>query len=282
MHNSPYIIDVTLENFQQVILEGSQQLPILVNFWGESCAPCKVLLPLLHKLAEEFQGQFILAKVNTDTQPELTQQFQVRSVPAVLLVSEGQLVDQFNGVKPESELRAFLKQHLTNPVDALKEQIKLLIGEGELDQAQALLAQAVEQLPDDIDLQIDLARVLLQKNLASEAKAVLDNLPEADKARPDVKGLMSGLRFSEVAPSAEQLAALGDREDSEANYLKAMSALLQSDYEQALERLLNLLRDDRSYQEGVAHKTLLEVFAMLGEGNPLVIKSRRKLYTLMY
>lgn len=282
MQNSPYIIDVTLENFQQVILEGSQQLPILVSFWGESCAPCKVLLPVLHKLAEEFQGQFILAKVNTDTQPELTQQFQVRSVPAVLLVSQGQLVDQFNGVKPESELRAFLKQHLTNPVDALKEQIKLLIGEGELDQAQALLAQAVEQLPDDIDLQIDLARALLQKNLATEAKAVLDNLPEADKARPDVKGLISGLRFSEVAPSAEQLAALGDREDSEANYLKAMAALLHSDYEQALERLLNLLRDDRSYQEGVAHKTLLEVFAMLGEGNPLVIKARRKLYTLMY
>lgn len=282
MNNSPYIIDITLENFQQVILEGSQQLPVLVNFWGESCAPCKVLLPVLHKLAEEFQGQFILAKVNTDTQPELTQQFQVRSVPTVLLVSQGQLVDQFNGVKPESELRAFLKQHLTNPVDALKEQIKLLIGEGELDQAQALLAQAVEQLPDDIDLQIDLARVLLQKNLASEAKAVLDNLPEADKARPDVKGLMSGLSFSEVAPSAEQLAALGDREDSEANYLKAMASLLQSDYEQALERLLNLLRDDRSYQEGVAHKTLLEVFAMLGEGNPLVIKARRKLYTLMY
>ena len=282
MNNSPYIIDITLENFQQVILEGSQQLPVLVNFWGESCAPCKVLLPVLHKLAEEFHGQFILAKVNTDTQPELTQQFQVRSVPTVLLVSQGQLVDQFNGVKPESELRAFLKQHLTNPVDALKEQIKLLIGEGELDQAQALLAQAVEQLPDDIDLQIDLARVLLQKNLASEAKAVLDNLPEADKARPDVKGLMSGLSFSEVAPSAEQLAALGDREDSEANYLKAMAALLQSDYEQALERLLNLLRDDRSYQEGVAHKTLLEVFAMLGEGNPLVIKARRKLYTLMY
>lgn len=282
MQNSPYIIDVTLENFQQVILEGSQELPILVNFWGESCAPCKVLLPLLHKLAEEFQGQFILAKVNTDTQPELTQQFQVRSVPTVLLVSQGQLLDQFNGVKPESELRAFLKQHLTNPVEALKEQVKQLIGEGELDQAQALLTQAVEQLPDDIDLQIDLARVLLQKNLAVEAKAVLDNLPEADKARPDVKGLMSGLRFSEVAPSAEALAALGDREDSEANYLKAMAALLQSDYEQALERLLNLLRDDRSYQDGVAHKTLLEVFAMLGEGNALVVKSRRKLYTLMY
>ncbi|GLR63344.1 thioredoxin [Marinospirillum insulare] len=282
MSNSPYIIDITLENFQQVILEGSMQQPVLVDFWADWCAPCKALLPSLHKLADEFQGQFILAKINIEEQPELAQQFQVKSVPTVMLVKEGQLADQFNGVKPESEIRAFLKQHLTNPVEAFKEQIKVLIGEGELDQAQEMLQQAISQLPEDTELQIDLARVLLQKNLASEAKAVLDNLPEAEKARPDVKGLMAGLKFSEVAPTAEQLAALGEREDSEANYLKAMAALLQGEHEQALERLLNLLRDDRSYQEGIAHKTLLEVFAMLGEGNPLVVKARRKLYTLMY
>ena len=282
MSNSPYIIDVTLENFQQVILEGSMQQPVLVDFWADWCAPCKALMPTLHKLAEEFQGQFILAKVNIEEQPELAQQFQVKSVPTLMLVGEGQLLDQFNGVKPESEIRAFLKQHLTNPVDAFKEQIKLLIGEGELDQAQEMLQQAITQLPEDTDLQIDLARVLLQKNLATEAKTVLENLPEAEKARPQVKGLMAGLKFAEVAPSAEQLAALGEREDSEANYLKAMAALLQGEHEQALERLLNLLRDDRAYQEGVAHKTLLEVFAMLGEGNPLVVKARRKLYTLMY
>lgn len=282
MSNSPYIIDVTLENFQQVILEGSMQQPVLVDFWADWCAPCKALMPTLHKLAEEFQGQFILAKVNIEEQPELAQQFQVKSVPTLMLVGEGQLLDQFNGVKPESEIRAFLKQHLTNPVDAFKEQIKLLIGEGELDQAQEMLQQAITQLPEDTDLQIDLARVLLQKNLATEAKAVLENLPEAEKARPQVKGLMAGLKFAEIAPSAEQLAALGEREDSEANYLKAMAALLQGEHEQALERLLNLLRDDRAYQEGVAHKTLLEVFAMLGEGNPLVVKARRKLYTLMY
>jgi len=282
MSNSPYIIDVTLENFQQVILEGSMQQPVLVDFWADWCAPCKALMPTLHKLAEEFQGQFILAKINIEEQPELAQQFQVKSVPTLMLVGEGQLLDQFNGVKPESEIRAFLKQHLTNPVDAFKEQIKLLIGEGELDQAQEMLQQAITQLPEDTDLQIDLARVLLQKNLATEAKTVLENLPEAEKARPQVKGLMAGLKFAEVAPSAEKLAALGEREDSEANYLKAMAALLQGDHEQALERLLNLLRDDRAYQEGVAHKTLLEVFAMLGEGNPLVVKARRKLYTLMY
>lgn len=282
MSSSPYIIDITLENFQQVILDGSMQQPILIDFWASWCAPCKALLPVLTKLAHEYNGQFILAKINIEEQPELAAQFQVRSVPTVMLVSQGQLVDQFNGAKPESEVRAFLKQHLTNPVEAFKEQIKQLIGEGDLDQAQALLQQAISQLPDDIDLQIELARVLLQKNLSADARAVLEQLPEADKARPEVKGLIAGLQFVEKAPSAEQLAALADRDDSEARYLKAMAALVQADYESALQQLLNLLRDDRAYEEGVAHKTLLEVFALLGEGNPLVVSSRRKLYTLMY
>lgn len=282
MSSSPHIIDITLENFQQVILEGSMQQPVLIDFWADWCAPCKALMPVLTKLAQEFNGQFILAKINIEEQPELAAQFQVRSVPTVMLVSQGQLVDQFNGAKPESEVRAFLKQHLTNPVEAFKEQIKQLVGEGELDQAQTLLQQAISQLPEDIELQIELARVLLQKNQSADARAVLDQLPEADKARPEVKGLVAGLQFVEKAPSAEQLATLADRDDSEARYLKAMAALVQADYETALELLLNLLRDDRAYEEGIAHKTLLEVFALLGEGNPLVVSSRRRLYTLMY
>ena len=282
MSNSPYIIDITLENFQQVILEGSMQQPVLVDFWADWCAPCKQLLPILTKLADEYQGKFILAKVNIEEQQELAAQFQVRSVPTVMLVSQGQLVDQFNGAKPESEIRAFLEPHLSNPVEQLKEQIKQLVGAEELDQAQMLLQQAISQLPEDYDLQIELARVLLQKSQAQDAKAVLDQLPETEKGRPEVKGLMSGLKFAEKAPSAEQLAALGDRDDSEARYLKAMSGLVQADYEQAMQLLMTIIRDDRGYDEGVAHKTLLEVFTLLGEGNPLVIQTRRKLFTLMY
>ncbi|SFC19728.1 thioredoxin [Marinospirillum celere] len=282
MSNSPYIIDITIENFQQVILEGSMQQPVLIDFWAEWCAPCKQLLPILTKLAEEYQGQFILAKVNIEEQQELAAQFQVRSVPTVMLVSQGQLVDQFNGAKPESEVRAFLEPHLTNPVDQIKEQIAQLIGAEQLDQALMLLQQVVSQLPEDYELQIQMARVLLQKGQAADAKAVLENLPETEKGRPEVKGLMSGLNFAERAPSAEQLAAVADRDDSEARYLKALDALVKADYDRAIDLLMAIMREDRSYDEGVAHKTLLEVFTLLGESNPLVVQSRRKLFTLMY
>ena len=282
MSTSPYIVDITIDNFQQVILEGSMQQPILIDFWAEWCAPCKALMPILTQLVQEYQGKFILAKINIEEQPELAAKFQVRSVPTVMLVSQGQLVDQFNGAKPESEIRAFLDPHLTNPVEQLKQQLAELIGAGQLDQALMLLQQAVTQLPEDYELQIQMARVLLQKGQATDAKAVLDNLPETEKGRPEVKGLMAGLGFAERAPDPEQLASLGDRDDSEARYLKAMHALVQADYETAVQLLMAIVRDERSYQEGIANKTLLEVFSLLGESNPLVIQTRRKLFTLMY
>lgn len=282
MHSSPYIVDITPENFQQVILEGSMRQPVLIDFWADWCAPCKALLPVLTKLTEEYNGQLILAKINIEEQPEIAAQFQVRSVPTVILVNQGQFIDQFTGAKPESEIRAFLKQHIRNPVEDFKVQIKQLLSEGQLDTAQTLLEQAMAQLPEDMDLKIDLARVYLQQNQSDAAQALLMALPDADQQRPEVKGLIAGLKFAEQAPSAEQLALLADREDSEALYLKALAAVVQADYEQAIDQLLQLLRTDRSYQEGVAHKTLLEVFTLLGEAHPLVIRSRRQLYTLMY
>lgn len=284
MTPSPHIVDITLENVQQVVLQGSMERPVLVDFWADWCAPCKALMPILTKLAEEYAGHFVLAKVNIDENPDLAAQFGVRSVPSVMLVSQGQLVDQFNGALPESEIRAFLGKHLDtrSPAEIVREQIDQLIGDGQLEQAQAYLQEAITQLPDDIELQVLLARVLLQQQKTEDAKAVLDHLPETEKGRPDVKGLISGLKFVDAAPSPEILATLSDRDDSEARYLKAMHALVQGEHEQALELLIAIMRDDRSFQEGEARKTLLEVFALLGESHPLVAPYRRKLFTLMY
>ena len=282
MSNSPWIIDVTAENFQQVILEGSMRQPVLIDFWAEWCAPCKALMPVLTKLAEEYQGQFVLAKINIEAEQALAAQFQVRSVPTVMLVAQGQLVDHFTGAKPESEIRAFLAPHLSNPVEDAKTQIRELLGEGQLEAAQMLLQQAIQAWPEEVDLQIDLARVLIQQGQTGDAKTLLDQLPEADKVRPEVKGLVAGLAFADQAPSPEVLAQLAERDDSEARYLKALAHLVQGEYEPAVSLLISIVRDDKGYAEGAANKTLLQVFALLGETNPLVITTRRKLFTLMY
>lgn len=277
-----FSVDITPENFQQVILEGSMQQPVLVDFWAEWCAPCKVLMPILEKLAQEFAGAFLLAKINIEEQPELAAQFQVRSVPTVMLVSQGQLVDQFQGAKPESEVRAFLAQHLTSPLEAIKEQVKQLLAENELEAAQGLLIEAINLAPDEVSFKLDLARVLMQTQQAEAAAEVLNQLPEAEKATKEVKALLAGLNFAKEAPSAEELAKLENDTSSQASYLKAMAALAKGEHEAAINLFLYIIQTDKSFNEGVANTRLIEIFGLLGEANPLVITARRKLYTLMY
>ncbi|SEI47385.1 putative thioredoxin [Allopseudospirillum japonicum] len=282
MSDAPYIIDVTADNFMQV-MQASMQTPVVLDFWAEWCSPCKALMPVLTKLADEFQGAFILAKVNIDENQQLAAQAQVRSVPTVLLVHEGQVVDQFNGALPESKIREFLKPYLPeDPSDQIREQVAAFVAAGELDQAQHLLNQAMLQWPEEIHWSIDLARLLIQRGQAQDARAILDQLSDADKMNPEVKGLFARMRFSDQAPTLEEIQALGERQDAEALYKKAMFALLQGEEETALQHLLQVMREDASYNNGIAHKTLLDVFNMLGDKHPLTLNYRRKLFTLLY
>lgn len=281
MNTQTHSLDLTLENFQQV-LESSMEQPVLLDFWADWCAPCKVLLPILEKLAQEFAGQFTLAKINIEEQPEIAAQFQVRSVPTVMLVVQGQLVDQFQGAKPESEVRAFLAQHLTSPLDAVKAEIKQLIAANEMEAAQALLVEAIHLAPDELSLKLDLARVLMQTQQTDAAEEVLNQLSESDKALPEVKGLLAGLNFAKDAPSAEELAKLENDTSSQASYAKAMAALAQGEHQAAIDLLLSIIQTDKGFEEGIANKRLLEVFNLLGKDNLLVVEARRKLYTLMY
>lgn len=281
MQTKSFSIDLTPENFQQV-LESSMQQPVLLDFWADWCAPCKVILPILEKLAQEFAGAFILAKINIEEQPELAAQFQVRSVPTVMLVSQGQLADQFQGALPESQIREFLAKHLTSPLDAVKEQIKQLLAENQLEAAQSLLVEAINLAPDEVSFKLDLARVLIQTQQTEAAAEVLNQLPDAEKATKEVKALLAGLNFAKEAPSAEDLAKLADDTSSQASYLKAMAALATGEHEQAIELLLSIIQTDKHFKEGLANTKLVEVFGLLGEASPLVIKARRRLYTLMY
>ena len=105
---SQFSFDVSLQDFQTQVLEAAMQVPVVVDFWAPWCEPCKVLKPLLEKLAEEYKGRFLLAKVNSDENPELAQHFGVRSIPSVKVLYQGQLVDEFNGALPEGQIRAFL------------------------------------------------------------------------------------------------------------------------------------------------------------------------------
>ena len=181
MSNSPYIFDATMENFQQKVMEASASTPVLVDVWAEWCAPCKQLMPLLEKLAEDYQGAFMLAKVNADEQEQLTSSLGVRSLPTVILVKNGQAVDGFNGALPENEIRKVLDKHVEAPKEDPYDKAHRIWEEGDVEGALAILSQMNQEDPENLKVLIDLAQLKAEMGDLETAEQVLESLPPEEK-----------------------------------------------------------------------------------------------------
>ncbi len=286
MADSPFIKVVNAENFNQVVIEGSRQQPVLVDFWADWCAPCRALMPVLSKLAEEYGGQFILAKVNSDENQGLAQQFGVRSLPTVKLFKDGMPVDEFMGALPESQVREFLDRHIERESDRLLVAAEEALAAGDEDQAMALLQQAREVDPRRPEVITALARLLAARGDAEQAEQLLNALPAADRDSPEVAALLAELEFARAAGDGESVAELtqrleADPDDSETRFRLAQKLLAEKQYEAAMQQLLTLMQKDREFNDDAARKTLLKVFDMLGD-DPLVARYRRKMFNLLY
>jgi putative thioredoxin len=282
---SPYIVDITEENFVQVI-QASQHTPVLVDFWAEWCQPCKQLMPLLAKLADEYQGRFFLARLNTEEQQQLAAQFGIRSIPSCKLFVNAQIVDEFNGALPETAIREFLDKHLPRPSDGLLAQAEQALQAGDGDNALALLQQAKAEDPGNIQIDISIAQLYAISGDSAAATAILDALPAEQQDMAEVQALRSQLQFHAEAEGlldattlARRLAA--DEHDSEARYQMAIHQVLGQDYQGALDILLQLMRDDRGYNDDAARKTMLKIFDLLGD-DPLAARYRSKMFTLLH
>jgi len=286
MAQSPYIIEVTAENFMAVVIEGSQQVPVLVDFWASWCQPCQILIPILEKLAADYQGKFILAKLNTEEQQALAMQFQIRSIPAVKLFYQGQLIDEFMGALPESEIRAFLDRVIPNEQAGLFAEIRSALQQGNSDAAGIMLADLLANDPDNVDARILQAELHAQLQEFDQAQAIIDALPADTQFSAAVKALKAQMLFASIAQQAEpidqlqaQLAA--DPKNSQARYALAAQLVMQQQIEEALAELLTLVRKDRSFGDDAARKAMLELFALLGD-SPLVASYRAKLSSSLY
>ena len=279
---SEFSFDVSLPDFEAKVLIQADTVPVVVDFWAPWCEPCKVLKPMLEKLAEEYKGRFILAKVNSDENPELAQHFGVRSIPSVKVLFQGQLVDEFNGALPESQLRAFLDRIALPEGPAqinLREQAAALVAEGKLDEALAVLVQASHANPQDQAIQLDAVDVLMQLGRTDEAKQLLAgdyaNEPERANALRARLALLDGA--ADTAPLEAKLAANPDDHATRLELSKAYAA--QSRFREALEAALEVVRRDRFYEQGAGRTELLQLFeALNGEQfDDLVREFRRKL-----
>ncbi|MHC6223759.1 thioredoxin [Pseudomonas sp. X10] len=287
--DTPYIFDASDANFQQLVIENSFHKPVLVDFWAEWCAPCKALMPLLAKIAEGYQGELLLAKVNCDVEQQIVAQFGIRSLPTVVLFKDGQPVDGFAGAQPESAIRALLEPHVQMPAPPAAsplEQAKALFAEGRFSEAEAALKVLLAEDNSNAEALILYARCLAERGELGEAQVVLDAV-KTDEHKAALAGAKAQLTFLSQAASLPDVADLKSRlaqnpEDDEAAYQLCIQQLARQQYEAALDGLLKLFVRNRGYENGLPHQALLQVFELLGNDHPLVGTYRRKLFSALY
>ncbi len=286
MSNSPYIQAVDVENFEKVVIQSSFQVPVLVDFWAEWCAPCKALIPVLEKLVAEYQGQFILAKVNTDEQQELAMEYGIRSIPTLKLFRQGQMVEEMTGAQPESVLRTIIDRHRDRKADHLRFEAIELYRQGKVDQALLLLERAEHIEPDYFPVILDKAKMLLDQKRFAEVTQLLQNLPANVQTDPATEELQVQLNFAQVAdrsPSVLQLRQiLADNPlHYEARHQLGAQLVLAGEYPEALEQFLELMRQNRQFGEDAGRKSILGVFMLLGNSGELVSRYRSKMSSLL-
>ena len=280
-----HAIDVSVDNFQEVVLEGSKHAPVVIDFWAPWCAPCRALKPILEKLADEYAGKFTLAKINSDENQELAAEFGVRGIPAVKAVVDGQLVDEFTGALPESQVRAFIERVVPSPAELKRKEARQLLDAGQHSQALDLLDEVVALDPRNAAAKVDRLDALVHLDRITEARALLDELDPFTLEDPRVATLKAHIEFAsgEAVDSALLNARIAENPaDLGARLELARHQARIGDYEPALQQLLEIVRRNRKFENDAARKTMLEIFNLLGADDPLVGTYRRMLASALY
>ena len=260
--------NATTADFEQKVIAASRGVPVLADFWAEWCQPCRILKPVLEKLAAEYGGRFILAKVNSDENQELAASCGVRGIPAVKAFVDGELVDEFTGALPEAQVREFIERLMPSPAEPLRQQALAAHRRGELDAARKLMAQAAALDPQYEAAQLDLAELSLEANALDDAKQILAGIAENARDKARVEALNARLQLcansGDVDIETLRQRVGTDPADLGARLQLANALALMQDYRPALENLIEIVRRDRHWNDDAGRKTLLALFNLLG------------------
>lgn len=277
-------INVTVENFQQVILEGSTDKLVMVDFWADWCEPCKQLMPVLEKLASEYSDHVVLAKIDCEAQQQLAAQFGIRSLPTVAFFKNGQPVDGFAGVEPESAIRARLEQHVPSPTDELMQQAQALLQQDDFQNAYAVAKQAYDLQPENPQAQLLLADAACSVGRHEQAESLLATIGLADQDSY-YQHVVSKLQLAQQAADSPELRALQEQLAKQPDNLELALELANQLYqaqrvEEGLEQVFAVLKRDFNFANAKAQA--LDMLNGLPAGDPLAARYRRVLYSMMY
>ena len=281
-----HIVDIDETNAAALLIEESHKRPVVVDFWADWCEPCKALMPILEKLANEYDGAFLLARVNADEQQMISQQFGVRSLPTVMVIQNGQPVDGFMGAQPENAVREVLQKYLPAPWDALLQQASQAMAQGDFAAALPPLRQAWDDSGKAHDVTIAYAHALIEAMRLDEAEAVLGEIRMADQDAA-YEQLMAQLELKREAAKSPEIEALvqlleANPDDDDARVKLAVQYTEAGQFKDGLENLFNVLKRDIDHDGGTTKKLLLDTIASVGKGDPLAAEYQRKLFSLLY
>ncbi len=277
MMSSNNILDVTEADFEYEVIAHSENVPVVVDFWAEWCGPCKVLGPILERLAEEAGGSFRLAKVDVDQNPNLAIRYNVRGIPAVKAFQNGQVVSEFVGAQPEPKIREFLSNIAPNPNDLALSKGKGLLGLENWKEAEETFAGILGDNPDNPAAILGLAKAQLAQGKGEAVQELLRNFPAspeyavAEKLRP----MANALSRTEGVPDASE-------EFLEAAYNRALRLVGMDNIPAAMDGLLDVLREDKQYRNGEARLVLLGLLEILGDDSSLARDYRREMASILF